>query len=491
MKAILLALKTPWIASPRSSRWLALFVVAVCTVSAVLAAHGLQGRARLVTCGALWCVAVGVWWLMVAINALFMARDAIALRLPRIRRAANASAALYALLAVPLPAVAFALMLGHLFAWLVCFTLAVAASVLFLLLPGWLCIALLIGQGLLFNTHWLHLKVPRLHALPFDALLPTLVLVALAAWRWFRVQRQAMPGALAFGNPVIWNLRFQSMQGFLGLRGRRADTMLARSTRGWFAPEVNLRGLGPGRPARSIRVALGRSVMPKTSASWLRQWCLSLAFIALFTLPEFVQMGNHDFRAIMAAMVLPQHGGFGFPMVVAAVMAAIATLGFAIPIQSRWTTAAAELPMLAQLPGLGDARRVKQHVAQACLSQTLFAGAIEFVALCALGVWAHVMAGAALFACLCALCTIALAAACIFGILGGRPLSWWTTAVLTMLLVCLCVAAMWAAFSRAGFNAHAWLPLIAALLLMLGVLAALALRGWRALERRPHPFLAN
>ena len=87
--------------------------------------------------------------------------------------------------------------------------------------------------------------------------------------------------------------------------------------------------------------------------------------------------------------------------------------------------------------------------------------------------------------------TGALAAACILGVLGARPLSGVLIFVLGCVLLLLVGGAMACGFSGGGFDARTWLPLAAALALMLALLVALGRRGWRAFERRPHPFLAS
>ncbi|HEX7370490.1 MAG TPA: hypothetical protein VF284_09470 [Rhodanobacteraceae bacterium] len=491
MNMLLQTLRTPWIASPRSSRWLALVVVVLCGFSAAIAAHGLEGKAALAVPALVWSAGIGVWLWLVAINAIFMARDATKLRLPHARRAANASMLCYILLSVPLPALLFSLALGHALAWLVCFALAEAVALLFLLLPGWLVFVVIIGQSAVINMHIVHFKTPTPHQLALDLIAPTVAIAALAAWRWFALQRASFPMVLGFSKPVLWGLRLQSFKG-TSLRDRNGDALLARSSRTWLAPVANLRGTGPDAPIRSLRVALGRDAMPKTAASFLKQWGYATAFFTVIVGAQLLAEGsNHDLRQIFAVLITPQRRGFVLPIIIAGVFALIPVLTTGLSLRSRWSSNAAELPLLAMLPGLGDPARARPRVVIACLTATLQMVAGEIVVLCALAAWTHVFFGALPFIVLSAACTLALPAASVLGTLGARPLGNWTLIALTLLLMLLCAVAMVAGFSRDGFNVHTWPALLGALILMLVVLGAFCLRGWRALARRPHPFLAT
>lgn len=482
-------LKTPWIASPRSSRWLALVVALLCATSAALAAHGLQGRDRVIICTVLWGGAIVVWWLLVAGNALFVARDAVMLRLPALQRLANASVFANALLTVLLPALVFTSVFGHPWFWLVGFSLAATCCMLFLLLPSWLTVAAIFGSSIGLNL--LHPKVTSPQLLLELAIAPTLALIALAAWQWLRLQRRAAPATLGFNIPLIWSLHLQSIHGF-GARQANLDAAMARASRSWLSPVPDLHALGPLQPVRSIRVALGRTVMPQTWRSVLRQIGLSLTFILVFTgLPIAAQMGNHDFRAVMDALILPHAGALGMPVMIACVIAAVAAATFPVPVRARWAAGAAELPLLGLLPGLGDLAAARRNVMRAALTQTLHVILVEFIVLCALGVWARALPGAIVFSALSATCTAALAAACILGVLGARPLSRLLQIVLGCVLLLLVGLAMACGFASDGFDARTWLPLVAALALLLALLLALCRRGWRAFSQRPHPFLAS
>lgn len=487
MNTLGLALKTPWIASPRSSRWLALVVMVLCAVSAALAAHGLDGRSRLLICGLLWGMAIGVWWLLVAGNALFVARDARILRLPSLGHVANASVVVMAALTVWLPALLLAAVLGHALAWLVVFSLAAVLCMLFLLLPSGLAVIAIIAGSAALNL--LHPRLPPAHELLPLGALATCALFAPAAWQWFRLQRREAPATLGYGVPLIWSLRLQAIHGF-GMRSANQDMIMARASATWLAPTPDLHGLGPARPVRSLRVALGRTVMPQTWASVLRQISLSCTLIIVFTvLPLGAQMHNHDFRAVMQALILPHAGALGMPVIIACVIGALAVLIFPVPVRARWSQASAELPLLALLPGLGDAADARRHVVRAALAQTARVCVIEFVILCGLAAWARVLPQALPLSALTVACTAALAAACILGELAARPISRLVLGAVGCVLLAVVGIAMGVGFSASGFDPRTWLPLAAALVLLLALLLGFCWRGWHAYARRAHPFL--
>jgi threonine/homoserine/homoserine lactone efflux protein len=75
----------------------------------------------------------------------------------------------------------------------------------------------------------------------------------------------------------------------------------------------------------------------------------------------------------------------------------------------------------------------------------------------------------------------------VLGALGGKPLSSSASGVLTVTaMVAVGVSLVLAALHR---SRPALLPLLCAA--TLAALLWLTLRGWRGLQRRPHPFLAN
>lgn len=490
MNALGAMLKTPWIASPRSSRWLGVIVGLLCAAATVAAMHGLQGRDALMIGAMAWSAAISCWCLLVAGNALFLARDATVLCLPSLRRITNASVVVHAVLFVLLPALLLGALAGHALFWLIAFSLAAAVCMLFLLLPSALTVAVIMGASLGLQL-W-HPQLPAKHVLLDLAIAPTALLVALAAWQWLRLQRRAAPVSFGYKVPMIWSLRLQQIHGFGALRAD-PDKLMARASSSWFTPVPDLASIGPAQPVRSIRVALGRNAMPQTWTSVARQVALSLTIVVLFSgLPLAAQMGNHDFRVLMAAMFLPHAGSLGMPVIIACVLAALAALVFPASVRARWAAGAAELPLLALLPGLGDAANARRHVLRAALTQTVRAAAIEFVILCVLAIWSGAVPNGIVFAVLGVACTAALAAACILGVLAARPLSQWLVGPLTGVLLLVVGLAMAVGFGRAGgFGASATLPLAGALLVLLAILLALCRRGWRTFARRAHPFLVG
>lgn len=489
MNHVAMLLKTPWIASSRSSRWLALIVVLLCAATLAAVVHGMHGHDALIISALAWCAAIGCWCLLVVGNALFVARDSTALCLPSLRRVANASVIVHTLLFVLIPALALGALMGHWLVWLVGFSLAAVVCMLFLLLPSTLTFVTMMGVSLgmqLWHPH----PLPK-QLLPELAIVPTVLLAVLAAWLWRRLQRRDLPTSFGYNVPLIWALRLQQIHGIGALRAD-PDKLMARTRWSGFMPTPDLAGLGPARPARSIRVALGRSPMPQTWTSVARQVGLSLGILVVFTvLPFAAQMGNHDFRAIMTTLFLPDAGSLGMPVVIGCVVAALATVVFPATVRARWSAGSAELSLLALLPGLGDPAAARRHVLRAVLTQTLRAAVVEFVVLCALGAWVHALPGAVVFSALSVACTVAMAVVVIVGTVAARPLPRVAFVVLATLLPIVVGLAMACGFAAGGYDATIWWPLIAALAVLLWVTGWLCRRAWRAFVLRPHPFLAG
>jgi hypothetical protein len=477
-------LKLPWITSTRFSRWLAAFTVMLGAVLTALAAIALHDHDRRVLCGVLWSSAIASWWLLVVCNALWLGRDATALRLPGVRRAANRSVLLHAVLTVVLPALAFGYVMGHGLFWLVTFTSVVAGLMLFLLLPSWLMLALCLAPLLL--PLFVHAPL-SLHGLSwgFAALL---AMITLDAWCWFRLLNMQTPAMTSLGRPAIWNLRYQATHGFLGTRNCNGDGMLASSSRTWLAPIIDLRDVGPNDPVRGIRVALGRAVMPQTWFSILRQGAFGLGMGVLPSL--LIALCNRDARVVDAFLFLPNRGWFMLPMLVG-LIALMTSFMAAMSIRARWSGASAELALLALLPGLGAPDAAKRHALRACLGQPLLILVAAFAILAALGFVAHALPAVLVYAFLCLSGCAVFVTSIVLGTLGGRPLSRITMTAMTIVLLSLTSVTLSLAPGHAALHADLLGSVLIVWSLACGVCALLILRGWRALLHRPHSFLAN
>jgi hypothetical protein len=89
MNTISRILRLPWAASSGASRWIAAVAVLLVLALVVPAAKWYRGPGWVTVCAVLCLFAIGVLWLLVIPNALWLARDARNLRLPAVARLAN------------------------------------------------------------------------------------------------------------------------------------------------------------------------------------------------------------------------------------------------------------------------------------------------------------------------------------------------------------------------------------------------------------------
>lgn len=493
MKNFLDIAKSPWIATSWSTRWLLGIVALSVVVSATLASTQMDSRMAFGLCMGLGCAGIGVWWLVLIPNLIWLQRDATTLRLPRIRRDANASVWLYAVLTIALPALAPALAFGHLLLWLAAFALTAAVCLSFLLLPSIVWITIFIGQSIFVNSHLVHFPSPTRPELAAWLALLALVLSALDAWLWRRLLELSAPGGVYWLRPTLWNMHQRASAGFLGIHGRNGDTLMVRSAQQLFTPIYDVSRTGPDNPVASIRVLLGRSKTPQTVASHLRNVALGFAFILVFAvLPNMMNWmhDRDDLRKVFTAMFAPPLGTLLWPIIIACMAVLLMALAVGYALQMRWTDAHGELPLLALLPGIGTADVAKRHVLRANLLRPLIWLGVAFVALCSLAAMQHLLTTMLVYAPLCLASSALLATAIVLAVLGGRPLSQWAVGSWTIGLIGL-IGLTCFVLALATPDAPIRLALVAVWLVVLAVLAWQTSTGWRAVQRRPHPFLTN
>lgn len=484
-------LRPPWLATSHSSRWLAAVGVLTLTIVDVLVLIFVHALARTATTGIVWCCALALWWSLVVPNVLWLGRDAAALQLPHVRHLANASVLAHAVLTVAIPATVFSLALGHALVWYVGFTLVATGCMLFLLLPSGVWIVLWVAVFVVVPLQLVHFRPAGLDRLAWYGVVPALAILGLAAWRWFRVLDMPTPAGTDLAKPVIWNLRTQAKLGFFGPFGHNADIVLARNVHPWLAPVVDLRRTGPQHPVRTLRVALSRNTAPRTPANRLQISALWIGYIAILLIPAALQAARHHPQHWSMALRLSASSGYAIAMSMATVIPVVATTLYGWTLASRWTAANNELPLLYLLPRLSDPLALRRSAVVACLNNVFYAAAGE-LAILSLGGWlATTPATALLLATLCAASTVALTAVPILRTLGGRPLPGWLLALLIFATAGVSTGAIAIGYAHGGASATTVAYLAIALLILLAGLIALDWCGWRALQRRPHPFLAN
>lgn len=490
---VLSVLVIPWVATSRSTHWLLGVVTVSIVASAILAATQLGGQMAFGLCMGLSCAGIGVWWLMLISNAIWVARDATALRLPRIRRDANMSVWLYAVLTVAVPALLLASALSHPLLWLTAFALTAAGCLALLLLPSIVWIPLFVGQSILVNANVVHVPTLTLQELAAWLALLALVLSTLDVWLWRRMLDLSAPPGRSWMRPVIWNTRQMASLGFLGMHGRGADVLLVRSSRRIFTPIYDVSRTGPDRPIASIRVLLGRNHTPQTLVSHLRNVAISIVFILAFAvLPNLVNWMHERgaVRKVFVAMFAPPLGTILWPVVIACLAVILMALAVGYALQTRWTDTHGELPLLALLPGIGSNDRAKYNVLQASLLRPLIWLGIAFIVLCGLAAMQHMLATMLVYAPLCLASSALLAIMIVLGTLGGRPPSslgvgFWTIGIIGLIGFTCLVLSLTAPVTPIR------VALVAVWLGALAMLAWQASSGWRALRSRPHPFLSH
>lgn len=485
MNTLLRILKLPWAASSGSSRWIVGCVLLVVLAVIVPAAKLYRGPGWVTVCAALCMFALGALWLLVIPNALWLARDARNLRLPGVARLANASPWIYGLLTVVVPALLLGAAGGHAPLLLALFALAAAGCLAYVLLPATLA-SLLFLLVVVLNS-FVPARLLPAHGDPLlaSAASAALLAIVLAAWRWRQLLYAASLDGGVWGRPIAWQYRLIREQGYFNALRSARDARRAGLWE-WLRPRPELRGVGPGQPVRSIRVALGRAAMPQTWARQLATWALALLVLAVCAMLTLsAGQSPRDLLALVAAP--PFVGGiFGGA-------AAAALITYVGQVQSRWSGHSAELPLLALLPGLGAPARLPRHVLRACLLKPVGILLVALAAVLLIGILQHAAWPFALLALLFTGCCCVLASALVLGSVGGKPVPGGMMICAAIALVLLLGFSFGLADQADNPVRHAstgWLLLGAAWLATLAWFGWLVRRGMHALRRRAHPFLA-
>jgi len=479
-------LLAPWIATPRSTRWLLVAASTLLVVTAVLVAI-LGHPAHPWLLGAIVLgLGNGLWWALVMPNGLLLVLAARRLVLPGITRDVVLGMLLYAILWIAVPMLLH-LPSGHVLAFAVVQILVAAAAMLYMLLPAYL--------GILFCLLPVLQRVVALPAIEdprfvFRGGALALVLLLLLVWRWHQLLHGEIH-ATRWRTPTLINLRrnFRREQG-----DPLTDIAALRNRPAWLTARVDLRGVGARAPVKSLRVALGGAYLPQTMAG--RLYRLIPAVLALLVAALFlfvITMGDVDPSQL--PHYLFSRDGFPIEGWMFAVLSLVVPMATIELLLLRWGRVNAELPLLALLPGLsggGDIKRVLLRTAvQRPAAWLVLLLLLGWLLAAGLGFgWPVALAMLAVaLGCLAYLCAMLL------GIFGGTPLSGFGRGLLMAVLFVLLsltvvLPVLWQDWSApAVARTHAalgvsWLAL-ASFLLWFGH------RGWSGLRRRPHPFMPN
>ena len=316
------------------------------------------------------------------------------------------------------------------------------------------------------------------------------LLALVSAFCWYRQLRMADPYDEGFNKPLVVRSRANNRSGFSHWNDWTSWSGSSRQIRSrprWLQPIANLRHTGPHHPVRSLRVGLGGWMLPKTWQSELRQTLLVLLpVVGLLTLlylraPE----ATSSFLHLIGFSLVVWITGFG------SMFLGLTTV---VVLQQRWSRTNGELPLLALLPELGDGQALKKHLLRASLRPTMV---WQGVLMAILLVTAFVKQASGLnlaLSLLIQIIALVFTPVFAFAIIGGRPPAQWMAGLLAGICFALvgCSTAVTAVFGLSTtYGLMAGVSIFAICLAMLAFLVWLGVRGWRGLQERPHPFLAN
>lgn len=489
-------LSTPWYAMRRSSRWilmvLVVLMVAGCTWVAIATAHNADhapwalATSMVVSMGMFLVAFVGL------APSLLLAIDARLLRLPALERQATVSVVLYVVMLVLGPGLLIGILGGHVGQVLGALSMGVTMGLAAALLPRVLSFFIWMMPAA-FNVLQPTLHLPGLldpAFVPFSAAASACFAVV-SIICWTRAVRSANPYGGSLGAPLITQFRAAMRTGWTGLGGTGMDVAShIRRNPAWLQPRVELRHSGPAHPVNSLRVGLGGLFAPLTKGGRAKQLGIVGAASAFFVLQMVVQAAqrNHqDFATSLlhAGLVSMMMWGVGFGGSMLAVMP-VAQLS------QRWARQNAELPLLALLPGLGDATRAKRQLLLASLLPPIAGQLALMVLTLVLAALLHASALSTAAVVLTLAGAIAFLCAFILSIIGGRPLGRWAAVGLCIFGYALFSVSILVPMLGASTVVHEYVAwFVAGWGALLVTLSWLALRGWRGLAHRPHAFLAN
>jgi len=486
---------TPWRARDRGWRWLAVVITGLAIGGAIAARLFMHKADGWLASASLLGVGMAMLWAFVFPSTLLLAVDARQLRLPGVARYAVVSLLVYALLSVLLSAGLLGLLGAPLGTVILLLVLCCLGGLLLQLLPRF--VAPLLGfTPMALQTLPGRFSLPGPTTSGFTSWAAPAVLLLLLAviLLGYRLLRDGQPYDRSWSKPLLLQFRhLTGRNGWTGLAGGGMDTTRQlRDIPDWLRAGADLRDTGPRRVARSLRVAMGPLFMPLTANGRLKQWSFvlipSLLFVLLMTLQK-----DHDPHAHAMSLwgrgsqfALIWFGAFGSAMLVALTL---------MTIQQRWKKINAELPLLALLPGLGNAAQAKRSLLRATLGPPMFVQLMLVLALMLVDITgAHLGVPGMSLLLLAQFGSAGFLLAGTLATIGGRPLSNWALGLLALFgyaLICISIFLPVTSIHdvRLGMTgsamlAAAWASLIVALLW-------LGRRGWQGLQQRPHPFLPN
>lgn len=498
MTALWRILKLPWLATVRPRGWWRSPLLMWASWTLILGSNA--GSAHHVSWRrwglAALALAVFTLWMYAVSNTINLRRDACVLRFPHAARETDRCLLAYLALSVVLPSAIVGSIFGHMLALAILLLLAASAALVGRLLPARVTLLMLIPCAvayILWTTGHVHIPAPGTSGFFAWAAPLAMVFSALAFGRWVVLRNETGLGDSILGSPGVFNDRRVRLGRLTGH---------AIPSNGWSSifrkPDGThshlLRGIGPQYPVRSLRAALHARIVPwglvdKGRRSLSAQQAVALVVLCAAALVFFID------RRFGRTWLL-QFASFGL-MVAGVVMAACARRFWRhLDASSHGHDHGAML--LALLPNMGSPARVRRNALLAWLQPdmhwTLGLGLVAAVMCLLLRVPSMVYAYLALMAAGGILTCAALTA----NTLGGTPLRpWLTNTVYPAGVALVTLTVFWGVQGTDSKPVSLHTPLLPAVvcaalwLAWLFCMAVLARRGWRALQRRPHPFFTD
>lgn len=489
-------LMVPLRSAHRGLRWLSLAFVVACVLTAIVTGWFAYAHVQhwgmlsmLVYCGG----AVFAWafWFP---TSLLLAIDARKLRLPGMQRAAHASVILYGLLTTALPTLVLGALGVDAMPVALLAALAAAGGLAFVLLPRWCAMVFGLLPALGTSAHHFFQLLPWSDPrwLLWGAL-TLAVLLIVDVLRWRQLLRSDTDNELGLGSAMVMQFRRQgALNNWSGLR-QLDSGQLIRQRPDWMQPRADLRRTGPQFAVRTMRVALGGWYMPKTPVGHLRAAIpVLLPILLMIPLMALISVANHRDGTAQATLI-GFGAGLGWCVMFGGLMLAVMT---AVLVRQRWKRTNAELPLLALLPGLGDARQVRLDLLRAVLTLPTVVQTLLLVLVLAVAAMAHLDGLAVLLVALPQLAALGATISQVLYTLGGRKLSALAECLVYIPVLVLFFLSTFIPATTLGRHPWSGAPLaeswlLAAWAVLALVLAWIGRRGWRGLLAQPHPFMAN
>lgn len=490
---------TPYITIPFRStrapaRWVLLLLYLFCAITAacilIFGPHkeDVAGSAlSALGFGTVYC------WGFYYSQTLLFASDARGMRVPGMPRYVAWSLLLHGLLYTVLPATVLAFFGAPFLPGIVLLGLCVVGGLLFAWLPQYVASIMALMPAVMLSPG-LHIpgpSTPDFLNWAAPVLLLSLLVVAL---RWYMLLHSARTLEQMRGKPMVLQFRRLDTGGLGGWFSMDNKGLAQNRWPAWAQACVNLYGVGPKAPVRTLRVALGGFYTPMTWWGYLilaLQWGFAIFIFLAVLMASRLRYGSDFLSGLIDRLSFPMLAAF------AAYSTALITVMTLARMTQRWNQVNRELPMMALMPGLGHADKVKRTLLSASLVRPLVAQAIMTLLLVIGALYTHADLTIVVAVTIAQLGCVALLPALVLRIFGGRPLAGWMLGigcVVLLLVVNFNSMLPWLsqtpkhpqhvydyiAFVLAAF----WLAVIA-------ILAWLGTSGWKALRSRPHAFIAN